>query len=245
MGTALQPVTPSTPQSSTSSYSTKMAQQSEIRQNYHKECEALVNKQINIEFCASHVFNSMSCYFTRADQALPGFARFFRKFSTEERKHGAALMEYQAKRGGKVVLQDITKPSKVEWGTVLEAITAVLELEKTVTHSLQELETKAMDRKDFHLAAFIQRIHGEKVEIVKEIGHWITKIKRAGLGYGLCVLDRELEKAVINNALLELQTTGLNSKFEDFTDFMQEEFLEKQVDNFKEISDWLAKIRMA
>merc|ERR1712055_1050982 len=195
MGTALQPVTPSTPQSSTSSYSTKMAQQSEIRQNYHKECEALVNKQINIEFCASHVFNSMSCYFTRADQALPGFARFFRKFSTEERKHGAALMEYQAKRGGKVVLQDITKPSKVE--------------------------------------------------IVKEIGHWITKIKRAGLGYGLYVLDRVLEKAVINNALLELQTTGLNTQFEDVTDFMQEEFLEKQVNNFKEISDWLAKIRMA
>ncbi len=43
-----------------------------------------------------------------------------------------ALMEYQAKRGGKVVLQDITKPTRMEWGTPLEAMTAVLELEKTV-----------------------------------------------------------------------------------------------------------------
>ena len=42
------------------------------------------------------------------------------------------LMEYQVKRGGKVVFQDIAKPATMEWGTALEAMEAALELEKTV-----------------------------------------------------------------------------------------------------------------
>merc|ERR1719260_319733 len=83
--------------------SAKMAQQ-QIRQNYHEECEALVNKQINMQLYASHVYIALSSYFTRADQALPGFAHFFRKFSNAERNHGGALLEYQARRGVKMLV---------------------------------------------------------------------------------------------------------------------------------------------
>ena len=36
------------------------------------------------------------------------------------------------KRGGKVVFQDISKPTAMEWGSALEAMQAALELEKTV-----------------------------------------------------------------------------------------------------------------
>ena len=42
------------------------------------------------------------------------------------------LMEYQVKRGGKVVFQDIAKPSTMEWGSALETMEAALDLEKTV-----------------------------------------------------------------------------------------------------------------
>merc|ERR1719370_2641645 len=47
---------------------------SKIRQNYHEDCEALINKQINMEFYASYVYLSMSSFFNRDDQALHGFA---------------------------------------------------------------------------------------------------------------------------------------------------------------------------
>ena len=40
---------------------------------------------------------------------------------------------FQCKRGGKVVFQDIAKPSTMEWGTPLQAAEAALELEKTVS----------------------------------------------------------------------------------------------------------------
>jgi len=64
--------------------------------------------------------------------ALYGFAHFFKKNSDEEREHAQMFMTYQNKRGGKIVLQDVAKPSKSEWGSALEAIEAALELEKTV-----------------------------------------------------------------------------------------------------------------
>merc|ERR1712088_963461 len=92
---------------------------SKIRQNYHEGCEALINKQINMEFYASYVYLSMSSYFNRDDQA-----------------HGMKLMEYQTKRGGRVVFQDVAKPTTMDWGTPIEAMEAALELEKTVNQSL-------------------------------------------------------------------------------------------------------------
>merc|ERR1719260_372486 len=224
--------------------SVKMAQQ-QIRQNYHEECEALVNKQINMQLYASHVYIALYSYFTRADPALPGFAHFCRKFSNAERNHGGALLEYQAKRGGKVVLQDIAKPNRMEWGTPLEAVTAVLELEKMVTRTLQELEAKAMEKKDFHLVAFIQRIQAMKVNIIKEIGDCQTKIKRAGDGAGLYIVDRELEKAVVTHQLMEMQAMASHLRNCRITDYRQERILEEQVENIREIGDWLANIRMA
>merc|ERR1712181_174256 len=99
---------------------------SKIRQNYHEDCEALINKRINMEFYASYVYLSMSNYFSRDDQALPGFAAHFAKESEEEREHGMKLMAYQSKRGGRCVFQDIAKPVSMEWGSCLEAMEAAL-----------------------------------------------------------------------------------------------------------------------
>merc|ERR1711934_684914 len=118
---------------------------SKIRQNYHEDCGALINKQINMEFYASYVYLSMSSFFNRDDQALHGFADHFKKESNEERAHGMKLMEYQTKRGGRVVFQDIAKPTTMDWGSPLEAMEAALELEKTVNQSLLDLHKVAGD----------------------------------------------------------------------------------------------------
>merc|ERR1712107_949853 len=100
-----------------------------------RDCEALINKQINMEFYASYVYLSMSSFFNRDYQALHGFADHFKKESSEERAHGMKLMEYQTKRGGRVVFQDIAKPTTMDWGSPMEAMEAALELEKTVNQS--------------------------------------------------------------------------------------------------------------
>ena len=56
------------------------------RQNFHQECEAALNKQINLELYASYVYQSIAFYFDRDDVALSGFFDFFKKLSDEERE---------------------------------------------------------------------------------------------------------------------------------------------------------------
>ena len=36
-----------------------------IQQNFHAECEAMINKQINMELYASYVYLSMTAFFSR------------------------------------------------------------------------------------------------------------------------------------------------------------------------------------
>lgn len=45
---------------------------SKVRQNFHGEVEAGINKQINLELTASYVYLSMAAYFDRDDVALQG-----------------------------------------------------------------------------------------------------------------------------------------------------------------------------
>merc|ERR1712107_239748 len=89
---------------------------SKIRQNYHEDCEALINKQINMEFYASYVYLSMSSYFSRDDQALPGFASHFAKEAEEERGYGMKLMAYRAREGAG--MSSRTSPSRSLWSGV-------------------------------------------------------------------------------------------------------------------------------
>jgi len=166
---------------------------SRVRQNYHEDAEALVNKQINIELHASYVYLAMSSWFNRDDQALPGFAAYFRKASDEERDHGISFMEYQAKRGGKVVLVDIEKAKTMEWGTPLEAMKAALDLEKKVNESLLSLHSVADKHNDAHLSDFLEaNFLDEQVQAIKFIGDKITQIERAGPGLGVHLLDKEM-----------------------------------------------------
>merc|ERR1712043_147956 len=109
---------------------------SQCRQNYHTESEAGVNRQINMELYASYCYQSMAFYFDRDDVALPGFSKFFKKSSDEEREHAEKLMKYQNKRGGRIVLQDIKKPDRDEWGCALDAMQVALQLEKSVNQAL-------------------------------------------------------------------------------------------------------------
>lgn len=163
---------------------------SNIRQNYHEECEALINKQINMEMYASYVYLSMASYFSRDDQALDGFAKFFRKSSDEERSHAIMFMDYQNKRGGKCVFQDIAKPTPSEWGSPLEAVMAALELEKKVNQTLLDLHETVGKRNDPHLADYLEgNFLNEQVDSIKELSDLITKMKRAGDGLGLHLID--------------------------------------------------------
>jgi len=163
------------------------------RQNFHFECEAVINKQINLEFYASYVYMSMSHYFGRDDVAFKGMSKFFKKQSDDEREHAEKFMKYQNSRGGRIILQPIAKPTKDEWGSPLQAILDALDLEKTVNKTLLDLHDISGKHNDAQLCDFVEsEFLEEQVKSIKELSDFATQLKRVGTGLGEEVFDKEL-----------------------------------------------------
>ncbi|XP_021355354.1 soma ferritin-like [Mizuhopecten yessoensis] len=165
---------------------------SQPRQNFNAESEAGINRQINLELYACYAYQSMSYYFDRDDVALPGFAKYFKKASDEEREHAEKFMKYQNKRGGRIVLQDVKKADRDEWGTGLDAMQAALTLEKQVNQSLLDLHDVGDKHGDKQFMDFLESEYlEEQVDAIKEISDHITNLKRVGSGLGEYLYDKE------------------------------------------------------
>uniref|UniRef100_UPI00398E9FA4 ferritin heavy chain-like n=1 Tax=Pristiophorus japonicus TaxID=55135 RepID=UPI00398E9FA4 len=167
---------------------------SQVRQNYHKDSEDAVNKQINMELYSSYVYLSMSFYFDRDDVALRHFAEFFKEQSHEEREHAEKLMKFQNRRGGRIILADIKKPEQDEWSNGLEAMQRALQMEKNVNQSLLDLHKHSTGSTDPHLCDFLETHYlDEQVKMIKKLGDHITNLKRLGApenGLGEYLFDK-------------------------------------------------------
>ncbi|XP_051019032.1 ferritin, mitochondrial [Acomys russatus] len=152
-----------------------------VRQNFHPEAEAAINRQINMELYASYVYLSMAYYFSRDDVALYNFSKYFLRQSLEEREHAEKLMRLQNQRGGRICLQDIKKPDKDDWESGLRAMECALVLEKSVNQSLLDLHTLASEKGDPHLCDFLEThyLH-EQVKSIKELGDHVHNLVTMG-----------------------------------------------------------------
>ncbi|KAF6333099.1 ferritin heavy chain 1 [Rhinolophus ferrumequinum] len=145
------------------------ATSSQVRQNYHQDSEAAINRQINLELYASYVYLSMN------------FAKYFLHQSHEEREHAEKLMKLQNQRGGRIFLQDVKKPDRDDWENGLNAMECALHLEKSVNQSLLDLHKLATDKNDAHLCDFIETHYlNEQVKSIKELGDYITNLRKMG-----------------------------------------------------------------
>ncbi|KAM3922462.1 ferritin, middle subunit-like [Leptodactylus fuscus] len=167
---------------------------SQVRQNYSHDSEAAMNRVINLKMYSSYTYLSMFSYFDRDDVALHHVAEFFKEKSHEEKEHAEKFMQCQNKRGGRIILQDIKRPERDEWGSSLDVMQAALSLEKTVNQALLDLHNVATNRNDPHLCDFLEsECLKEHVERIKMIGHHITNLRRLGVpnnGMGEYLFDK-------------------------------------------------------
>nr|3VNX_A Chain A, ferritin [Ulva pertusa] len=167
------------------------------RVEYHIECEAAINEQINIEYTISYVYHALHSYFARDNVGLPGFAKFFKEASDEEREHAHMLMDYQTKRGGRVELKPLAAPemefANDDKGEALYAMELALSLEKLNFQKLQALQAIADKHKDAALCDFVEGgLLSEQVDAVKEHAVYVSQLRRVGKGVGVYLLDQEL-----------------------------------------------------
>lgn len=165
------------------------------RQNFHADCESAINRQINMELSASYVYLSMALYFDRDDVAFKNIKKYFMKASEEERGHAIKLMEYQNLRGGRIVLDDVAKPAKDEWGTIADAFSAALDLEKKVNQSLLDIHRIAGECNDPQFCDFLETHYlEEQVNAIKELSDHLTNIERVGGGLGEFIFNKDFNE---------------------------------------------------
>jgi ferritin heavy chain len=177
-----------------SAYSESLA-----RQRFSSSCEAAINDQINVEYNVSYVYHALFSYFDRDNVALPGFAKFFKENSEEEREHAEKLMKYQNKRGGRVKLNTITSPvmefDHAEKGDALYSMELALSLEKLVNEKLLSLHQVAVDNNDPEMSDFVEREYlQEQVEAIKKISEYVSQLRRVGKGHGVYHFDLQLQE---------------------------------------------------
>jgi len=153
--------------------------------HFKQSLEDAINDQINIEYNVSYIYHSMYAFFSRDNVALDGFAQHFKQESIEERSHAELLMDYQTKRGGKVLLQAIMPP-QVEFehskkGCGLYALELALSLEKLNYDKLVELHKIADECGDVAACEFIEgELLKDQINSIKENAEMVASLTRMG-----------------------------------------------------------------
>ncbi|XP_057829788.1 ferritin-2, chloroplastic [Cryptomeria japonica] len=167
------------------------------RQRFDGACEAALNEQINVEYNVSYIYHALFAYFDRDNVALPGFAKYFKDASDEERDHAVKLMQYQNIRGGKVKLQSILMPvmefDHPEKGDALYAMELALSLEKLNNEKLLRLHSVAAQCNDAQMTDFIEgNFLAKQVEDIKKVSEYVAQLRRIGKGHGVWHFDKML-----------------------------------------------------
>ncbi|XP_053515682.1 ferritin light chain-like [Artibeus jamaicensis] len=167
---------------------------SQIRQNYSTEVEAAVNSLVNLHLYASYNYLSLGFYFDRDDVALQDVGHFFRELAKKKREDADCLLTLQNQHGGRILLQDVQKSSRHEWGTTQDAMEAALALEKTLNQALLDLHALASARTDLYLCDFLKnQFLDEEVKLIKKMCDHLINIHRLGgpqAGYGEYLFER-------------------------------------------------------
>jgi len=153
--------------------------QSSVKQNFHVDTEADINKLINVKLGASYTYLTLGMYFDRDDIALPKFSSFFLEQSVKERDQAEKLLEYQNMRGGRILLQTISKPSRETWRGGHDAMSFSLDYQKTLNTCILEVHRRAGNNGDPHLCDFLEEHFLQSShETIKKLGDYVGSLGR-------------------------------------------------------------------
>jgi len=159
-----------------------------------KKMEDELNDQIVREMFSSNLYLSMSSYFESIN--LRGFANWMRIQAQEEFAHTMKFYEYILDRGGRAIIGQIEAPHN-QWENVLDVYSEVLDHERAVTASINNLVKIAREENDFATDNFLQWYVAEQVEEEANVSDVLEQLKMIdGKGAGLFILDRELKQRV-------------------------------------------------
>lgn len=168
-----------------------------VSQNFHSSINKYINKNIIPgHLSASYRYLMMANHFSRADVALPGFAKYFKEASEREMDNANEFMSYINTRGGYLSYMDIQRPDVSRWTDGVDAFSYALGVEKMLNQELLNLVQLAETAEDSHTTHMLEdKFLAQKVKIIKELGDHLAvleKMKGDNYGLGEYVFDENL-----------------------------------------------------
>jgi ferritin len=152
-----------------------------------KKVEDILNVQVDKEGYSSHIYLSMASW--AENQGLGGIAEWLYAQSEEERMHMLKLVRYINERDGQAKIIALKEPPS-EFGSVQELFEKVLEHERYITASINEIVQVCIDENDYTTHNWIQWFVTEQIEEEASVRAILDRLKLAG--NHLYMFDRDI-----------------------------------------------------
>ncbi len=157
-----------------------------------KKMQDAINAHVTAELYSANLYLAMSAYCEA--KAYKGFGRWLRVQYFEELDHAHKMLDYLVTRGGTAAVGAVKAPPKA-FGTILGVFEAVLEHERNVSTSIDELYRTAVAEKDAAGQVFLQWFVSEQVEEEANVQEIVDKLRIIGdKSSAALYLDKEYGK---------------------------------------------------
>lgn len=126
-----------------------------------KKIETALNEQLLVEAKSSHAYLAWASW--AENEGYPGIAKFMYAHSDEERQHMLKLLHYINERGGKAIVPSLEKP-EVSIENITTLFQRLLEHERSVTASINEVVGLCLTERDYSTHNFMQWYVSEQLE---------------------------------------------------------------------------------
>ena len=142
-----------------------------------KKMHAALNAQMTKEGNASQIYLSLGVW--ASDKGYEGIANFLYRHAHEERNHMMKFLEYILERGGKPVIEALSKPP-ADPKTMTECFNRIFKHEVDNTEGVYGIVNLSMQEKDWATWNFAQWFVKEQIEEEKLAMDLMDKLKIAG-----------------------------------------------------------------
>ena len=157
-----------------------------------QKIQEALNDHVTNELYSANLYLAMSAYCE--SRSFKGFARWLRVQYFEEIEHSQKMLDYLVARGGAPAVGAVPAPPR-EFGTILEVFDKVLEHERHVTQTIDELYRACVSERDSATQVFLQWFVAEQVEEEAAAQEIVDKLKMVGdRSSAALYLDKEYGK---------------------------------------------------
>jgi ferritin len=153
-----------------------------------KKVEDILNAQVEKEGYSSNLYLAMASWAEANGYA--GIAAWLYVQSEEERVHMLKFIKYINERGGHAIVPMFKEAPKDQKG-ITEMFEAILEHERYITDSINNIVALTFEEKDFTTQSWVQWFVNEQIEEEAQVTEILDKLKLLG-NNNMYMFDRDV-----------------------------------------------------